>query len=81
MANVYTRYWRQWQQNHADHLFKIPERQNDKRWRMEHAQVINRDDFHYFGDNNIIPSITTHHATSDMYWAGQQLGLVRVKGA
>jgi predicted amidohydrolase YtcJ len=54
---------------------------NDKRWRIEHAQVINRDDFHYFGDNNIIPSVQPTHATSDMYWAGQRLGLVRVKGA
>lgn len=54
---------------------------NDKRWRIEHAQVINRDDFHYFGDINIIPSVQPTHATSDMYWAGQPLGLVRVKGA
>jgi len=54
---------------------------NDKRWRIEHAQVINRDDFHYFGDNNIIPSVQPTHATSDMYWAEQRLGPVRVKGA
>jgi predicted amidohydrolase YtcJ len=54
---------------------------NDKRWRIEHAQVISRDDFHYFGDNNIIPSVQPTHATSDMYWAGQRLGPARVKGA
>jgi len=54
---------------------------NDLRWRIEHAQVINENDFHFFGDNNIIPSIQPTHATSDMYWAGDRLGPVRIKGA
>jgi len=54
---------------------------NDRRWRIEHAQVIHPDDFHYFGDFNIIPSVQTTHATSDMYWAGQRLGSERIKGA
>lgn len=54
---------------------------NDRRWRVEHAQVINAGDFHYFGDYNIIPSVQSTHATSDMYWAGDRLGKERVKGA
>lgn len=54
---------------------------NDLRWRIEHAQVINENDFHYFGDYNIIPSVQPTHATSDMYWAGDRLGPARVKGA
>ena len=54
---------------------------NDLRWRIEHAQVINENDFHFFGDNNIIPSVQPTHGTSDMYWAGDRLGPVRVKGA
>jgi predicted amidohydrolase YtcJ len=54
---------------------------NDKRWRIEHAQVIHPDDFHLFGDFNIIPSIQTTHATSDMYWAGKRLGEERMKTA
>jgi predicted amidohydrolase YtcJ len=54
---------------------------NDLRWRMEHAQVINKNDFHLFGDYNIIPSVQPTHATSDMYWAGDRLGPERVKGA
>jgi predicted amidohydrolase YtcJ len=53
---------------------------NDKRWRIEHAQIINPADFHYFGDNNIIPSVQPTHATSDMYWAGDRLGAERLKG-
>lgn len=54
---------------------------NDKRWRIEHAQVIHPDDFHLFGDYSIIPSIQTTHATSDMRWAGERLGKERVKNA
>lgn len=54
---------------------------NDLRWRIEHAQVINENDFHYFKDYNIIPSVQPTHATSDMYWAGDRLGKDRLKGA
>ena len=54
---------------------------NDLRWRIEHSQVINKNDFHLFGDYNIIPSVQPTHATSDMYWAGDRLGKERVKGA
>lgn len=54
---------------------------NDLRWRIEHAQVVNKNDFHYFGDYNIIPSVQPTHATSDMYWAGDRLGKERLKFA
>ena len=54
---------------------------NDKRWRIEHAQVVNKNDFNLFGENNIIPSVQPTHATSDMYWAAQRLGNERIKGA
>lgn len=54
---------------------------NDLRWRIEHAQVVNQNDFKLFGDNSIIPSVQPTHATSDMYWAGDRLGKEREKGA
>lgn len=54
---------------------------NDRRWRVEHAQVINQNDFNYFENYSIIPSVQPTHATSDMYWAEQRLGAERVKGA
>ena len=54
---------------------------NDKRWRIEHAQVIHPDDFEKFKAYTIIPSIQSTHATSDMYWAKDRLGEERVKGA
>lgn len=55
--------------------------ENDKRWRIEHAQVVNENDFKLFGEFSIVPSVQPTHATSDMYWAGDRLGSERVKGA
>ena len=54
---------------------------NDKRWRIEHAQVVNESDFDLFGKYSIIPSVQPTHATSDMYWAEERLGNERIKGA
>ena len=54
---------------------------NDKRWRVEHAQVIAPEDFDLFGRASVIPSVQPTHATSDMYWAGGRLGPDRLKGA
>jgi predicted amidohydrolase YtcJ len=53
---------------------------NDKRWRIEHAQVINQNDFNLFGSASIVPSVQPTHATSDMYWAEERLGKERLKG-
>ncbi len=52
----------------------------DRRWRVEHSQVIDSEDFKYFS-KNIIPSVQPTHATSDMYWAEDRLGSERIKGA
>ncbi|WP_316801793.1 amidohydrolase [Pedobacter nototheniae] len=60
---------------------KVLKGKNDKRWRIEHAQIINENDFNLFGKSNIIPSVQPTHATSDMYWAGQRLGAQRLKDA
>ena len=54
---------------------------NDLRWRIEHAQVVNQNDFDLFGSNSIIPSVQPTHATSDMYWAIDRIGSDRLKGA
>ena len=54
---------------------------NDKRWRIEHAQIVHPNDFQYFGKYSIIPSVQPTHGTSDMYWAGDRLGAERMKGA
>jgi predicted amidohydrolase YtcJ len=54
---------------------------NDLRWRIEHAQVVDKADISLFGRYNIIPSVQTTHATSDMYWADERLGSPRIKNA
>jgi len=55
--------------------------QQDKRWRIEHAQIIAPSDFPKFKKFHIIPSVQPTHATSDMYWAVDRLGESRMKGA
>lgn len=54
---------------------------NDKRWRIEHAQVVNEVDFNLFGTASVVPSVQPTHATSDMYWVTERLGNGRIKGA
>ncbi len=66
MLNVYTQ-----------HLQK----NNDKRWRIEHCQIVNPHDLDIFGKYQIIPSVQPSHATSDMKWASDRLGEERVKTA
>ena len=55
--------------------------QKDRRWRIEHAQVITPADMPKFGQFGIVPSVQPTHATSDMYWAGERLGAARLKTA
>lgn len=52
----------------------------DPRWRIEHAQVVTKEDRQFFG-SKIIPSIQPTHATSDMFWADERLGKERIQGA
>ena len=52
---------------------------DDPRWRIEHSQIISPEDFKMF-NSKIIPSIQPTHATSDMYWADERIGLERLKG-
>lgn len=54
---------------------------NDRRFRVEHAQVISLPDFRLFADHSIIASIQATHATSDMRWISQRVGPDRVAGA
>lgn len=54
---------------------------NDKRWRIEHAQVVDTADWDYFKTYSIIPSVQPTHATSDMSWAENRLCKNRMQGA
>ena len=52
----------------------------DPRWRVEHAQVVEKQDLEKFGPK-VIPSVQPTHATSDMEWADERLGEERVQNA
>ena len=54
---------------------------NDKRFRIEHAQVVAPEDFAKFRQYSIIASMQATHATSDMLWAQDRVGPERIKGA
>jgi predicted amidohydrolase YtcJ len=54
---------------------------NDRRFRVEHAQVVAPGDFAAFAKYSILASMQPTHATSDMPWAADRLGPERVKGA
>ena len=59
----------------------LPQKGNDARLRVEHAQIVSPDDFSRFAEMRIIPSMQATHATSDMPWAVDRVGPDRVKGA
>ena len=55
--------------------------ENNLRWRVEHSQVVDPQDFVLYKEYSIIPSIQATHCTSDMPWAEERLGSERVKHA
>jgi len=54
---------------------------NNKRFRIEHAQIVAPEDFAKFKQYSIIASMQATHATSDMLWAQDRVGPERIKGA
>lgn len=57
-----------------EQMGKVLKGNNDRRWRIEHAQVVTPEDREMFGNFNIIPSVQPTHAISDMAWAEARLG-------
>lgn len=60
--------------NALDMYGEILKGENDRRWRIEHAQVINPEDMDKFGQFSVVPSVQPTHCTSDMFWAAERLG-------
>jgi len=54
--------------------------QRDRRDRIEHAQVVSREDFPRFAQWKVIASMQPSHETNDMRWAEQRVGPERAKG-
>ncbi|RCK77454.1 MAG: Exoenzymes regulatory protein AepA precursor [Ignavibacteriae bacterium] len=55
--------------------------ESDYRFRIEHAQVIAPEDIPRFAKLRVIPSMQPVHCVSDMDWAEERLGKIRIKGA
>jgi predicted amidohydrolase YtcJ len=53
----------------------------DRRWRIEHAQIVDPADLPRFGKNGIIASMQPVHQTSDRLMAEARLGAARLGGA
>ena len=47
---------------------------NNRRWRIEHAQMVRDEDLYKFRDYNILPSMQPSHCTSDMPWLFDRIG-------
>ncbi|KWV90388.1 amidohydrolase [Erythrobacter sp. YT30] len=69
----------------ADVLFAIEELnetyKGDRRWRIEHAQIVDPADLQKFGEYGIIASMQPLHQTSDREMAEARLGPNRLGGA
>ena len=46
--------------------------------RIEHAQIVHKDDVSRFKELGVIPAMQATHCTSDMYWADERLGQDRL---
>ena len=51
------------------------------RWRIEHAQVLRKEDIPRFATLGVIPSMQASHAIGDLYFAPARLGPDRLDGA
>jgi len=52
----------------------------DRRWRIEHAQIVSPEDIERFGEHGIIASVQPVHQTSDRLMAQARLGPDRLAG-
>lgn len=58
-----------------------PSYKGDRRWRIEHAQIVDPADIARFGKGGIIASMQPTHQTSDRLMAEARLGPARLAGA
>ena len=49
--------------------------------RIEHAQIVHKQDIDRFKKLNVIPAMQATHCTSDMYWVDERLGAERLHEA
>tara|TARA_Y100001970_G_scaffold282813_1_gene396500 strand:+ start:57794 stop:59344 length:1551 start_codon:yes stop_codon:yes gene_type:complete len=61
-----------------DHYSKFLKPDNNRRWRIEHAQMVADCDLSRFKDFSILPSMQPSHCTSDMPWLNDRIGPERL---
>jgi predicted amidohydrolase YtcJ len=52
----------------------------EPRWRVEHAQILSKQDIPRFAKLGVIPSMQPSHAISDLFFAPARLGMDRLAG-
>ncbi|MFZ5618787.1 MAG: amidohydrolase, partial [Pseudomonadota bacterium] len=63
---------------------KIPAEERrlaNPRWRIEHAQILHKEDIPRFAKDGVIASMQPSHAIGDLYFAPARLGDARLDGA
>jgi hypothetical protein len=53
----------------------------ERRWRIEHAQIVSPEDIPKFGEQHVIASMQPIHATSDGPWVESRVGKAGLPGA
>lgn len=69
---------------YAEAFAQVPASQRaiaDPRWRIEHAQVLRREDIPRFRELGVIASMQPSHAIGDLHFAPARLGADRLAGA
>ncbi len=67
--------------NVYDDVFRRNPDGKSARFRVEHAQLLDKADIGRFKPLGVLPSMQPTHCTSDMYWAEKRVGPERIKGA
>lgn len=60
---------------------KFLKTKNDRRWRIEHAQILDANDMDKFSKFCIVPSVQPTHASSDGPWVEDRICKERMNGA
>lgn len=50
-----------------------------ERWRIEHAQILDKTDIPRFAELNVIPAVQAIHCTSDAGWVDERIGMDRAE--
>jgi predicted amidohydrolase YtcJ len=58
-----------------------PPKPGDVRWRVEHAQILSKQDIPRFAKLGVIASMQPSHSISDLFFARSRLGMERLAGA